>query len=167
MSSETKPARPAGTSERPPDPTSADDGLAAQRQVLLQAERFAAMLGTAITLMLRSPGHRNLFVAELEWRIYPPIMLGQFRLFLSKGLPFAFITWAMVNDEVESRMKTSARLQTPEWNCGQNFVVVDVIAPFGGAERCLAALAASRSDPSNIQTTDSNLAAERRVAERA
>lgn len=42
---------------------------------------IAAVLGEIAWLMSQSPAHRQLFIADLEWLIMPPLLLGQFRLF--------------------------------------------------------------------------------------
>jgi cytolysin-activating lysine-acyltransferase len=134
--------------DRSASPTTANSNAEVAPEAVIRAEqRFATLLGAALSLMIRSPMHRNLFISEFERRVLPPLALEQCRLFVSKGMPFAFVTWAMVNDEVASRLKSSpARLQSPEWNCGSNFVIVDIVAPFGGADRCLAEIEKTRAD---------------------
>ena len=39
------------------------------------------LLAAAIALMLRAPGHRHLFLGELDWLLLPPLALKQCRLF--------------------------------------------------------------------------------------
>lgn len=104
----------------------------------LQAiERRATLVGQILGLLLQSPIHRHLFISELEWRVIPPLNLGQCRLFKNKGVPFAFVTWAFVSDDVAGRLQAApGRLQPHEWKCGPRQLIIDVVAPFGGAEAC-------------------------------
>lgn len=111
---------------------------AADERTLQMLERRAALVGQITGLLLQSPVHRHLFVSELEWRVIPPLNLGQCRLFKNKGVPFAFVTWAFVSDDVAGRLQAApGRLQPHEWKCGPRQLIIDVVAPFGGAEACV------------------------------
>jgi cytolysin-activating lysine-acyltransferase len=45
------------------------------------------------------------------------------------------VFWGHVSDEVEERLKTgTSRLRPQDWKSGDRLWVVEVIAPFGGAE---------------------------------
>jgi cytolysin-activating lysine-acyltransferase len=100
-------------------------------------------LAAAISLMLASPAHRHLFIADLEWRLLPAIAARQFRLIVKDERPLAFVTWAFVSDEVKARLTSESgpsgagRLKPEEWRSGRNHVIVDFVSPFviGEAER--------------------------------
>lgn len=103
------------------------------------------MFASAVWLMMASPRHRHLFLGDLQWRLIPPLMLRQFRLFQKDGKPVALATWAMVSDEVATRLegdgdgdggarRSDVRLKPAEWRSGERVVLVDVVAPFGSAE---------------------------------
>lgn len=108
------------------------------------------VLGEASWLMSRSPRHRFTFMADVEWAVLPPVVLKQARVFRNKppegqegqpGTPLAFVTWAFVSDAVEARLKEGiAKLQPPEWRSGPHPWIIDVVAPFGGADKVLEAL---------------------------
>lgn len=67
--------------------------------------------------------------------LFQPYSLRQFRLIHSEGRPVAYICWALVTPEVLERCKQAGpRLRPSEWRCGDIPLVVDVVAPFGGAE---------------------------------
>jgi cytolysin-activating lysine-acyltransferase len=89
--------------------------------------------------MSRSPNHKFAFLADLEWLVMPPLVLGQARLYRNeKNDPIAYVSWALVSDEVNERLKSGiARIQPPEWRCGPHPWVIDVVAPFGGAKEAL------------------------------
>jgi cytolysin-activating lysine-acyltransferase len=106
---------------------------------LAQAEAAnLTLLGQATWLMSLSSPHKHLFLSDLEWRTRPPLLLRQCRLVQRDGRPFAYVTWAYVTDEIIARLRTQpGRLQPNEWRSGKKVVIVDVVAPFGGAEACL------------------------------
>ncbi len=94
------------------------------------------LLGQVTWLLGLSPPHRHMFIADLEWRIRPAIVLRQCRLFHDKGRAVAFVTWAYVSDEVAGRLKAAPdRLRPDEWRCGNRLTIMDVVAPFGGGEK--------------------------------
>ena len=98
-------------------------------------------LAAALTLMLASPQHRHLFLADLEWRLLPAIAAGQFRLITKDNRPLAFVTWAFLSDEIRDRLKGAmnapggaasgaGRLKPEEWRSGKHHVIVDFVSPF-------------------------------------
>lgn len=116
-------------------PASASPGNAASGAV---AETQASVLGQMVWLLLQSPAHRHVFVSELEWRVLPPLTLGQARIFKKDKEPFAFVTWALASEGVEGRLRAMPGKLTPaEWKSGVRMVIVDVVAPFGGGDACV------------------------------
>src|SRR2546427_12976995 len=63
----------------------------------------AALLGEIAWLMMRSPVHRHLFLADLEWLVAPPLKLKQFRLFRRDRVPEGLVSWGLLTDAVEER----------------------------------------------------------------
>lgn len=99
------------------------------------------VLSSAIGLMIASPRHRHLFLADLEWVLLPPLALKQFRLFTKDGRPVAFATWAFVSEEVAARLEAGAgKLKPSEWKSGDKCWIVELVAPFGGKEEFLSYL---------------------------
>ncbi len=92
-------------------------------------------MGHALWLMMQSPLHRHLFIADLEWMLVPPVALGQFRLWRQENRPIGFVTWALVGPEVEERLRRGdIRLKPAEWKSGDSVWLMDTILPFGGLE---------------------------------
>ncbi len=59
--------------------------------------------------------------------------MRQCRLFVDKGRPVGFVTWAYVSEEVAGRLQALPnRLQPHEWRSGKRLMIMDVVAPFGG-----------------------------------
>ena len=85
--------------------------------------------------MSQSPLHKQFFISDLEWFVMTPILLKQFRLFYDKDKPIGVAFWATVSAEVEERLAVgTSRLRPQDWKSGDRLWVVEVIAPFGGAE---------------------------------
>ena len=129
------------TDQRSTDRVSAPEGdrmpsrSGGENQETATAAGNAALLGQITWLMMRSPVHRHLFLADLEWLVTPPLMLKQFRLFRREKVPVAFVSWALLTDEAERRMVNGVwRLQPGDWKAGDRLWVVDVVAPYGGLD---------------------------------
>lgn len=92
------------------------------------------VMGEVAALMSVSPVHRYMFLGDVDWLVMPPIRLQQFRLLRKKGVPFAFVSWAYISDEVEERLLSGAKRLAPgDWHSGEKAFLIDVVAPFGGA----------------------------------
>ena len=103
----------------------------------------AEVLGQAAWLLSQSPKHKYLYLSDIEWTILPALNLRQFKLYRKEGttVPVALAIWAQLSPEAEARYLKTRRLQPQEWNSGDRFHIVDVIAPFGGAETVMQDLA--------------------------
>jgi cytolysin-activating lysine-acyltransferase len=98
-----------------------------------QRLELGSILGVVTALMMDSPMHQHLFIADMKWLVVPPIQLQQFRIYRREGKPFAYVSWGMLSEEVGNRMKNGLnRLRPDEWNSGDQAWLIDLIAPFGG-----------------------------------
>lgn len=94
--------------------------------------------GEAVWLMSQMPSHKHMFLSDLEWLIQPPISHQQIRLFREKGLPVAFVTWALLDEEVEQRViGGNIRLKPGDWKSGDRPWIMDIVCPFGGVQKVL------------------------------
>jgi cytolysin-activating lysine-acyltransferase len=99
------------------------------------AKKMSEVLGEIVWLMSQSTLHKQFFISDLEWFVMTPLLLQQFRLFYAKDRPLGVAFWGFVSEEVEERLKTgTSRLRPQDWKSGDRLWVVEVIAPFGGAE---------------------------------
>lgn len=142
-----------------PNPTPPQPVRAAHAAALAQAAQAAAptqaphaldaavkqlaklpILGPALWLYAKDPEKKTLFLADTASqakpaRILPPVILEQCQLFTKGEIPFAFITWALVNDEVDQRLRAGvAKIAPHEWQGGEHAWLVDVVSPFEKAE---------------------------------
>jgi cytolysin-activating lysine-acyltransferase len=99
------------------------------------AKKTSEVLGEIVWLMSQSPLHRQFFISDLEWLVMTPVVLQQFRLFYDATKPIGALFWGTVNEEVEQRLQAGvSRLRPQDWKSGDRLWVVEVLAPFGGAE---------------------------------
>lgn len=97
-------------------------------------------IGYVTWLFSHSPIHRQLFVQDLEWRVFPPVILGQHKLVVDSkvgGLPTAYASWAFLSAEVERTYRETHRLRSNDWRSGDSLWLVDFVTPFGGTEALL------------------------------
>lgn len=94
--------------------------------------------GEAVWLMTQMGTHKHMFLSDLDWLIQPPISLGQMRLFHERKVPVAFVTWALLSEEVEQRVISgNIRLKPGDWNSGDRPWLMDVVCPFGGTQKVI------------------------------
>ncbi|WP_140630183.1 toxin-activating lysine-acyltransferase [Methylibium rhizosphaerae] len=111
------------------------DNPAAQLEAAKKELAKLPLLGPALWLYSRDAQRRFTFLADIDWRLMPPLVLDQCRLFSKVELPWAFVTWAFVSDAVDQRLRSTAPIIAPhEWKSGANPWLIDVVAPFGDAE---------------------------------
>ena len=96
------------------------------------------ILGPALWLYAKDPLKKFLFVGDLDWAVLPPVVLDQCRLFTKQELPCAFFTWALVNEQVASRLRAAQPKIAPhEWRSGDEVWIIDAVAPFGRLDEML------------------------------
>lgn len=120
-------------------PTNDNDARLAElaRAAKAQAQQVVdklPLLGPVAWLMMQPGPGRLAFVGDLEWRIMPPLLLDQAKLYLRDGMPLAFVTWAHLSDTVAERYRRPPHHLAPsDWRSGDQPWIVDLFAPFGGA----------------------------------
>ncbi len=99
------------------------------------AKTMSAVLGEIVWLMSQSQMHKQFFISELEWFVMMQVLLQQFRTFYATDRPIGVVLWASVSDEVAERLaQGTTKLRPQDWKSGDKLWLVEVIAPFGGAE---------------------------------
>lgn len=99
------------------------------------------LLGPVTWLMLQQAATRHTLVSELEWRVLPALIFDQAKLYLKDGAPVGFASWARMSEDVAQRYKKAPHaLAMTDWTSGEHIWLIDVFAPFGGAQDVLADL---------------------------
>jgi cytolysin-activating lysine-acyltransferase len=89
------------------------------------------LLGPALWLYARDPLRKYGFHADVDWRLMPPLVLEQCKLYHKQELPWAFFTWARVSDAVDQRLRAAnATIAPHEWNSGSHLWLIDAVMPF-------------------------------------
>ncbi len=103
----------------------------AQLQSARQELTKLPLLGPALWLYARDPLRKFGFHADIDWRLMPPLVLEQCKLYHKQELPWAFFTWAKVSDAIDQRMRTNAATIAPhEWQSGEHIWLIDAVMPF-------------------------------------
>ncbi len=100
---------------------------------------IGSVFGEIVWLMAQSKRHRySLFLADLEWLVMPPVMASQFRVFHQDGKPVGVAFWAFVSNETDARLTQGVeKLKIDEWNKGDNAWLIDIVTPFGHADKMI------------------------------
>ncbi len=95
------------------------------------AFEFDKTLGMITRLLSLSEEYKNYRLSDLSWLLYPALQHRQFIIGQGKGGSAGLILWAYVSDEVDARLCKSPnepiRLQSNEWQSGQNYWIVAAI----------------------------------------
>ena len=95
-------------------------------------------LSQVVWLMMCAASHKHLFITDLEWLVVPALLNRQYRIFRKNDVPVAYASWAMLTDETAARLKErGGRLKPNEWTEGKTATLIDLVAPFGGADEVL------------------------------
>jgi cytolysin-activating lysine-acyltransferase len=110
----------------------------------LAAKAAAAGFGEIVAVFMRSPNHKHLKIEELEARVLPAVVRGQYVVAeahtKTEGAmgPVAAVLWAMVSPEVDARLSTTKGrpLKAVEWRSGSIPWVMEAV----GDRKSLAAI---------------------------
>jgi hemolysin-activating ACP:hemolysin acyltransferase len=82
-------------------------------------------LGQIVTILMRSPQHKQHPLADLEWLVLPAVLSGQCRVARAQqsgiAVPVGVALWASVSTAVDQRLSDLSvpwRLQSDEWRSG-------------------------------------------------
>lgn len=74
--------------------------------------------------------YRHWTIEDIGRLFIPPVLAGQYRLYLDQGLCIAFATWAYLSDEWSERVRVRYDDPAPEvWRSGPHLWIVDMVAP--------------------------------------
>lgn len=106
-----------------------------------QAQRVVGklpLLGAVSWLMMQQTATRHTLLSELEWRVMPALVLEQAKLYMREETPVAYVSWAKLSDGVASRYAEAPhQLAATDWQSGEQVWIVDLCAPFGGAQEVM------------------------------
>ncbi len=116
------------------EPASAPQDLSQAKAALAKLP----MLGPIMWLYARDANKRWAFIAEQDWLLIPPLVLDQCKLYTKQDIPWAYCSWAKVSDTVHARLQSGqAKIGPGEWQSGSHHWLIDLVAPFGEADKLL------------------------------
>ena len=125
--------RPSLANEHEKVAVSSDDRSASQPTST--ARQVDVTLGQIVTILMRSPQHRERPLADLEWLVLPAILSGQSRVAQAQqsgiAVPVGVALWASVSNTVDQRLSDLSapwRLQPDEWRSGDIPWLVELVA---------------------------------------
>jgi cytolysin-activating lysine-acyltransferase len=93
------------------------------------------MFGQIVTILMRSPEHRYIPLADLEWLVLPGVLSGQCRVAQAQVSGTAVLVgvalWASVSAAVDQRLSDLSvplRLQPDEWRSGDIPWLMELVA---------------------------------------
>ena len=86
-------------------------------------------VGEVALLMAAVGTHRYHYIQDLNWMVFPPVALGQYKLVRNaKEETIGFVSWALVSDDVLGRMREGAvKLRPEDWKSGETAVAIDAV----------------------------------------
>lgn len=104
-----------------------------------QAPTVSHMLGEMTWLLTQSPLHKVLSLSDLEWLVMPALIHEQFYVFRDGDRPVGLALWAKCGPEAVRKLdggmiEPENRLTLEEWANGDQYWLVDLIAPFANNE---------------------------------
>ena len=103
--------------------------MSEQKTETTKGTGISSILGDILFMLMNSPFHKHLFLADLEWLIMPAVKLKQMRVFRNEQMPLAYISWGYLSEEVETRiLKQGPKLSPSEWKSGDNLWIIDRVS---------------------------------------
>jgi cytolysin-activating lysine-acyltransferase len=125
----------------------------AQEAAVAAAVEKVSLFGQVAWLLLQYPPHEHRFVSDFDWMVMPAVQLNQFRLWQNNGMPIVYASWAYLNEAAEARIKQDIKKLVPtDWKSGETLWLIDLIAPFGGADEAVADLKATVLEGKTIKS---------------
>lgn len=101
------------------------------------ALQLSATFAQVVTVLMRSPQHKHLALADLEWLVFPPLTTGQLAVANVQAkeggasMPAAMVLWATVSPEVDKKLSDNLarpmRLRPDEWKSGDILWLIEAV----------------------------------------
>ena len=122
-----KAATPQGHAEAPESASAIAHSEEAKRRAV-SAVRQSLAFSQIVGQLMRSPHYKHYTLADIEWLVLPPLMVGQFSIAEARSdeggprFPAAVALWASVSPEIDKRLTeiltAPIRLRPDEWRSG-------------------------------------------------
>ncbi len=79
---------------------------------------FSQKLGEMTWLLTQSELHKRLSIGDIEWLLFPPLVLGQYKVFYANGQPVGLALWAFLTEEIANKLGENGKLGPNDWCAG-------------------------------------------------
>jgi len=112
--------------------TEEDDGEMIAVSPLYPNADVLTLIGEVCFLCFHSKTHQDWSMREIGRIFEPPIYLKQSHIYRARAVPRALVTWARLDLAAEEKHMSGAGLDSfDEWQSGDQFWIVDLMAPWG------------------------------------
>ena len=132
-----EPAAPAATRPEPLAASGQAPMSEETRKRAAAALQLSAAFAQVVTVLMRSPQHKHLALADLEWLVFPPLTTGQFAIANVQAkeggasMPAALVLWASVSPDVDKKLSENLsgpmRLRPDEWKSGDILWLIEAV----------------------------------------
>ena len=95
----------------------------------------------AVHLVSTAKVYKNIFKGDVEHilqQVLPPIKLNQYRVFRRGDRPFAYTSWAFMNNNSSEKFRRTGLIEDESWwNNGENIWLMDTICNDGNLLKTL------------------------------
>jgi cytolysin-activating lysine-acyltransferase len=106
------------------------------KKALREQELLHLNLGYIAGLFSASKYHVKLSIGHLMSSVIPALRFNQFKIFFSGFRPVAYVSWAMLSDELQEKYKNGNHtLMMNEWKSGENLWLAEFVAPYSQKDR--------------------------------
>ncbi len=81
-------------------------------------DTFSQKLGEMTWLLSQSKLHKRLSIGDIEWLLFPPLVLGQYKVFYANSQPVGLALWAFLTDETAHKLGENGKLGPNDWRAG-------------------------------------------------
>ncbi len=106
------------------------------KKALHTQEQLHLNLGYVLGLFSSSKYHAKLSIGHFMASVIPALKHNQFKIFFRGFRPIAFVSWALLSDEVAKKFKEGKHILTiDEWKTGDEIWLGEFISPYSDEDR--------------------------------
>ena len=103
-------------------------------------ERFSLIkhLEQVLDIMSQCSRYKDMKLSGIQRIIIPPLKLGQYKEYNDNEVKDCFVSWGLLSDNISEKYKQNQhKIQVEDWNSGNNFWIINLLCPHGGAKTVL------------------------------
>ncbi len=106
------------------------------KKALREQELLHLNLGYIAGLFSNSKYHVKASIGHFMASVVPALRYNQFKIFFSGFRPVAYVSWALLSDEVQEKYKSGTHtLMMDEWKSGDSVWLAEFVVPYSQKDR--------------------------------